>query len=99
MQIIKQLKQVVVLSMLSVSCLTMLGCSTTVPLKMKWPEAPAELQQPAGNLTPLPDDKKTLTDLIENVNENSGTYYQLKERYEAWQHWYDAHKKIYEGLK
>jgi hypothetical protein len=66
---------------------------------MKWPAAPAELQQPADNLTPLPADKKTLADLIENANENYGTYYQLKERYEAWQQWYDAQKKIYESVK
>jgi hypothetical protein len=84
---------------LSASCLMMLGCSTTVPLKMKWPAAPAELQQPADNLKPLPADKKTLADLIENANENYGTYYQLKERYEAWQQWYDTQKKIYESVK
>jgi hypothetical protein len=47
----------------------------------------------------LPADKKTLADLIENANENYGTYYQLKERYEAWQQWYDAQKKIYESVK
>jgi len=40
-----------------------------------------------------------MTDLIENANENSGMYYQLKERYEAWQQWYTTHKKIYEGVK
>ena len=66
---------------------------------MKWPAAPAELQQPADNLKPLPADKKTLADLIENANENYGTYYQLKERYEAWQQWYDTQKKIYESVK
>ena len=70
-----------------------------MPLTIKWPEAPAELQQPASNLTPLADNKKTITDLIENANENSGMYYQLKERYEAWQQWYTTHKKIYEDLK
>jgi len=47
----------------------------------------------------LPSDKKTLADLIENANENYGTYYQLKERYEAWQQWYDTQKKIYESVK
>jgi hypothetical protein len=66
---------------------------------MKWPEAPAELQQPAGDLKPLPADKKTLADLVSNANENYGAYYQLKERYEAWQHWYQEHKKIYESVK
>jgi hypothetical protein len=66
---------------------------------MKWPDAPAELQQPATDLKPLPAEKKTLADLIENANENYGTYYQLKEKYEAWQHWYSDQKKIYESVK
>jgi hypothetical protein len=53
----------------------------------------------ASNLQPLPEDKKTLTDLLENANENFGTYYQLKSKYEAWQEWYNSQKKIYESVK
>lgn len=66
---------------------------------MKWPEAPQEIQQPASDLKALPEDKKNLTDLLENVNENYGTYYQLKEKYEAWIEWYNTQKKIFEGVK
>ena len=66
---------------------------------MPWPEVPSNLLEPAGNLQPLPDDKKTLTDLIENANENYGTYYQIKSKYEAWQEWYNSQKKIYESVK
>ena len=96
---IKKLKQVVTLSMLSVSCLILPGCSTTVPLKMPFPEAPANLLEPASNLQPLGQDKKTLADLIDNANENYGTYYQLKSKYEAWQEWYNSQKTIYESVK
>ena len=99
MLINKSLKRIALLSMLSASCLILPGCSTTVPLKMPWPEAPANLLEPASNLQPLPEDKKTLTDLIENANENFGTYYQLKSKYEAWQEWYNSQKKIYESVK
>ena len=66
---------------------------------MKWPEAPQEIQQPSSDLKALPEDKKNLTDLLENVNENYGTYYQLKEKYEAWIEWYNTQKKIFEGVK
>jgi hypothetical protein len=66
---------------------------------MPWPEVPSNLLEPAGNLQPLSEDKKTLTDLIENANENYGTYYQIKSKYEAWQEWYNSQKKIYEGVK
>jgi hypothetical protein len=55
--------------------------------------------EPASNLNPLTEDKKTLTDLIENANENFGKYYQLKEKYEMWQEWYNTQKKIYESVK
>jgi hypothetical protein len=66
---------------------------------MPWPEAPVNLLEPASNLKPLPEDKKTLTDLIENANENFGTYYQIKSKYEAWQEWYNSQKKVYESVK
>lgn len=77
----------------------MLGCSTTVPLKMAWPQVPSELQEKPTDLKQLPEDKKTLADLIENANENYGTYYQLKTRLEAWQEWYKLQKDIYESVK
>jgi arginine/ornithine N-succinyltransferase beta subunit len=85
--------------MLTASCLILPGCGTTVPVKMEWPAAIPNLMEPASNLTALPEDKKTLTDLIENANENFGKYYQLKEKYEAWQFWYLKQKEIYESIK
>ena len=66
---------------------------------MTWPEAPPSLMEPASNLEPLSEDKKSLTDLIQNANENFGQYYQLKEKYEAWQSWYNTQKQIYESIK
>jgi len=66
---------------------------------MDWPAAVPILMEPASNLNPLTEDKKTLTDLIENANENFGKYYQLKEKYEMWQEWYNTQKKIYESVK
>ena len=51
---------------------------------MTWPEAPMELLQPANDLTPLLEDKKTITDLIENANENYASYYTLKLKYNSW---------------
>lgn len=54
---------------------------------------------PADNLKPLPANKKTLSDLIGNANENYGTYYELKEKYSAWQQWYIKQKEIFESVK
>ena len=66
---------------------------------MEFPAAPSSLTEPAENLDPLPADKKTLADLIRNANENFGKYYQLKEKYESWQNWYNTQKQIYESVK
>ena len=66
---------------------------------MTWPEAPTSLMEPVSNLDPLPEDKKSLTDLIQNANENYGKYYQLKEKYDGWQDWYKSQKQIYESIK
>jgi hypothetical protein len=66
---------------------------------MEWPTVPNELMAPADNLKPLPANKKTLSDLLGNANENYGTYYELKEKYSAWQQWYIKQKEIFENVK
>jgi hypothetical protein len=77
----------------------MLGCSTTTPVKMRWPAVPAELTAPVNDLAPLPEDKKTLTDLLENANQNYSQYYILKQKFEAWQEWYRVQKSIFEDAQ
>ena len=66
---------------------------------MTWPEAPMELLQPANDLTPLLEDKKTITDLIENANENYASYYTRKLKYNSWIEWYNSQKQIFESVK
>ena len=79
--------------------LLLAGCQTTVPVTMTFPQPPASLMEPAEKLTPLKKDKAELSDIIENANDNAGKYYKLREKYRAWQQWYDEQKKIYEDLK
>lgn len=55
--------------------------------------------EPAPDLKPLAEDKKTLTDLIENANDNYGTYYDVREKYNAWIEWYNTQKQIFESVK
>lgn len=55
--------------------------------------------EPAPDLKQLGPDKKTLADLLENANENYGLYYDLSDRYKAWQQWYKEQKKIFESVK
>jgi hypothetical protein len=39
------------------------------------------------------------SELLETVNENYGTYYQVVEKLKGWQEWYAAQKKIFEEIK
>ena len=76
------------------------GCATKIaPVNLKWPDAPAELLAPAEELTPLTANQTRLSDLIDNANTNFSKYYILKDRYDAWQSWYNSHKQIYQGAQ
>jgi hypothetical protein len=76
-------------------CAFLVGCSTAVPVKQKFPEVPAILMEPAPNLKKLESGKTQLSDILENTTENSGSYYQLREKYYAWQEWYAKQRKIF----
>lgn len=69
------------------------------PIIPTWPTVPADLQQPAAELTPLEPEQRNLSDLIQNSNENYTQYYLLKDKYEGWQNWYNTQQKIWQGLQ
>jgi hypothetical protein len=85
---------IVIASLLLSAC-----ANTTAPVIPKWPEAPADLQQPVPELTQLAPEQRNLSDLIENANENYTQYYILKEKLEGWQNWYNTQEKIWQGLQ
>ena len=53
--------------------------------------------RPAPNLEKL--ESNNISDLLFNANENYGKFYELKERYLAWQEWYKSQKEIYEDAQ
>lgn len=76
------------------------GCAHNPPALMPWPSHPQDLDTPADDLIPLPTDKSiSLTDLIENANDNFAKYYVLKEKYEGWQNWDKSQKQIHDSVK
>jgi hypothetical protein len=80
----------------------MLGaCSTIVPVTQKFPDVPEEYLKPADKLTPLAvtKGKPQLSDLLDNVNENYGKYYELRDKYNGWIEWYNTQKKIHDDVK
>jgi len=79
--------------------LLLAGCSTPVPVQRHFPQAPAELLQPAPALKPLPANTTELSVLIDNANENYSTYRVLREHYEAWQQWYQEQRANFDTVK
>ena len=79
--------------------LLLTGCSTLVPVTQKFPELPGELVVECLNLKQLLAETSKLSDVVSNVSENYGTYYECQARKEAWVEWYKAQKQIYDGVK
>jgi len=74
------------------------GCSTTVPVTMKFPEVPDKLLQKCPQLQKLGEDVK-LSDVSKTVTINYTTYYECAVKNDAWIEWYQIQKHIYESVK
>lgn len=83
---------------LIISLLILSGCTTAVPVTVKFPEVPSVLLEPAPLLKPLDTNKQQLSDILENANGNYGTYYEIREKLNGWQDWYKAQKEIYDKI-
>ena len=75
------------------------GCSTAVPVKMKFPDVPEALMSKCDELEKLPKDTKQLSVTAESVVKNYSKYHQCRIKVEEWQEWYKANKKLYDDIK
>lgn len=78
--------------------LVLAGCSTTVPVTMKFPDVPDKLLQKCPQLQKLGEDVK-LSDVSKTVTINYTTYYECAVKNDAWIEWYQIQKHIYESVK
>lgn len=78
--------------------LALVGCSTTVPVTRKFPEAPQTLLEKCPELKQLAQDAK-LSDVARTVVENYTQYQHCSNKSEAWVEWYNTQKKIFEEVK
>jgi len=72
------------------------GCSTVVPVTVRFPEPPglgATTACPA--LQKLNNDAR-LSDVANTVTVNYSTYYECAVKADAWQEWYNIQKHIFE---
>jgi hypothetical protein len=75
------------------------GCSTVVPVTMKFPEAPGNIALTAcPQLQKLQEDAK-LSDISKTVSVNYTTYYECAVKTDAWIEWYQKQKQIFENVK
>ena len=77
--------------------LAVTGCSTVVPVTVKFPDAPGRLAtQPCPDLQKLKDDAR-LSDVSRTVTINYSSYYECAVKTDAWIEWYKIQKHIFEG--
>jgi len=74
------------------------GCSTVVPVKVKFPELPADLSVQCAPLKKIPDDAK-LSDITKTITDNYTTYHACAANNNGLLEWYTTQKKIFEGLR
>ena len=85
--------------LLLISLLVLTGCATSVPVTMSFPQLPEALDKPCERLEPLAADKKELSDLLTNTNDNYAKAKECNAKANAWKEWYETQKKIFEEIK
>lgn len=80
-------------------CLLLAGCSTIVPVKRSFPDAPKSLMQECPELLQTPEDEKKLSRVIDTVVQNYSMYHECKAKNTEWIRWYKDQKKIFESVK
>ena len=78
--------------------ITLAGCSTTVPVTARFPDAPVLILEKCPPLKTIEGEKVSITDLIKTVTQNYTTYYECAEKNNAWVEWYQTQKPIFEKV-
>jgi len=78
--------------------LAITGCSTTVPVSAKFPDAPRLGLGTCPQLQTVPGDVK-LSGLTSTVTTNYSTYYECAVKVDQWNEWYEIQRRIFEGVK
>jgi hypothetical protein len=79
--------------------LLLTGCSTTVPVVAKFPEAPPSLKVACPELKKIEGEAISIVDLHKTVVENYTQYYECATKVEVWNEWYATQKKIFDEVK
>lgn len=74
------------------------GCSTTVPVTMKFPGVPDELLTACPDLLQQGPTEK-LSEVMLTVSKNYSQYHECRAKVDAWITWYTSQKQMYESVK
>jgi hypothetical protein len=74
------------------------GCSTTVPVTVKFPTLPVELSVMCPPLKLIPNDAK-LSDIAKTVTDNYKLYHLCSTNNDALLEWITTQKKIFEEIQ
>lgn len=81
---------------LAIALVLLAGCSTTVPVQKKFPNATPELMKKCESLKKIEGDKVAITDMLKVIVHNYSLYYECSTKVDGWQEWYNEQKKIHE---
>ena len=74
------------------------GCSTVVPVVVKFPDVPERLMIKCPQLEKV-SETPTLSDVAKTVTNNYTTYYECATKHDGFVEWYNIQKNIFESIK
>jgi hypothetical protein len=77
--------------------LLLAGCSTVVPVTVRFPEPPGRGATTACPALQKLNNDARLSDVANTVTVNYSTYYECAVKADAWQEWYRIQRHIFEG--
>jgi hypothetical protein len=81
------------------SILLITGCTTTVPVTARFPDAPTLILEKCPQLKTIEGGTVSIVDFTKTVTLNYTTYYECAIKNDAWIEWYQIQKKIFEEIK
>ena len=78
--------------------LLLTGCFKSIPVKMSFPDAPAEMKVSCLSLKEVKDNAE-MSDILQVVAVNYGAYHECKNKLDAWIEWHKQQKQISDSVK
>jgi len=78
--------------------LLLTGCFKSIPVKMSFPDAPTEMKTACPELKQVKENAE-MSDVLEVVASNYGTYHECKNKVDAWIEWHKQQKQISDNIK